>query len=54
MVEPSTASDTTSVASSEDSNIPPKEVVNEEGIKQGEEFKQKGNEAFKGKYFGQN
>jgi hypothetical protein len=33
MVEPSTASDTTSVASSEDSNALPKEVVTEEGIK---------------------
>lgn len=49
MVEQSTASDTASVASVEDSNAPPAEVITEEGIAKGEEFKSKGNEAFKGK-----
>jgi hypothetical protein len=45
----SNISDTDSVVSDAPASGPPKEVMTEEGLAKGEEFKQKGNDAFKSK-----
>ena len=50
MVESNNISDVTSVRSEDDSKSAPAEVITEEGIQKGEEFKQKGNDAYKSNF----